>query len=117
MAEAKVAAEPGKEVGLPIIASWYNAMDEADRRNLTNQAVIRAKEGAAEAISNLVGSNVTDGILRSPDGKDHKGVDEYTLYEVMAAAIAGTDRPVTADVLDQLLEMINFAFNFRKKAS
>ena len=35
----------------------------------------------------------------------------------MAAAIAGADRQTTADVLDQLLKIINFAFDFRKKAS
>ena len=85
-------------------------MDEANRRNLTNQAVIKAKEGAAEAISNLVVSDVTNGVLRSPDGKDYKGVDEYTLFEVMAAAIAGVDRPATADVHIQLLDCSQFCF-------
>ena len=43
LAEAKAAAEPGKEAGPPIIASRSDAMVEADRRNHTNQAVIGAK--------------------------------------------------------------------------
>ena len=44
-------------------------------------------------------------------------MDHYTLNDVMAAAIAGADRPATVDVLGQLLEINNFAFDFRKKAS
>ena len=115
MAKSKAAAEPVKEAGPPIIESWSDAMDEAVRRNLTNQAVIRAKKGAAKAIYNLVSSDVTNDVLQSPDRKYYKGMEEYTLYEVMADAIAGADRPATADVLNQLLEVINFAFDFSQK--
>ena len=42
LAIAKAAAEPGEEAGLPVIASRPDAIDKADRRNLTNQAVIGA---------------------------------------------------------------------------
>ncbi len=35
----------------------------------------------------------------------------------MAAAIDGTDRPSTTNVLEQLLEVINHTFNFQKKVS
>jgi hypothetical protein len=64
-----------------------------------------------------VGSNITDTILRTSDGSDHKSVDEYTLFEVMKAAIDGADRPSANDVLEQLIEVINHKFDFRKKVS
>ena len=67
LAKARAAAKPGNEAGPPIIASRPDAIDKDNRRNLKNQAVIGAKEGAAKAISNLVGSDVTDGILHSSD--------------------------------------------------
>ncbi len=44
-------------------------------------------------------------------------IDDYTLYEVMKVAIDGADRPTTNDVLEQLLEVINHPFDFRKKVS
>ena len=102
-------------MGPPIIASRPDAINEADRTNFTNQAVIVAKEGAAKVISNLVVNDITVGVLRSPDGKDYNGMDDYTFNDVMAATIAGADRKATADVLNQLLEIHNFAFGFRKK--
>ena len=101
----------------PTITTNAEAQEEADRLNVINQAVIGAKEGAVEAITKLVGSDITDAILRTADGSDHKGVDEYTLFEVMQVAIDGADRPSTNDVLEQLLEVINHTFDFRKKVS
>jgi len=55
--------------------------------NVINQAVIDAKEGVVEAVSKLVSSDITDAILRTADGSDFKGIDDYTLYEVMKVAI------------------------------
>jgi hypothetical protein len=85
--------------------------------NVINQSVIGAKEGVVEAVSKLVGSDITDAILRTADGSDFKSIDDYTLYEVMKVAIDGADRPTTNDVLEQLLEVINHPFDFRKKVS
>ncbi len=39
------------------------------------------------------------------------------LFAVIAAAIDGTDRPSTTNVLEHLLEVINHTFNFQKKVS
>ena len=85
--------------------------------NVINQSVIGAKEGVVEAVSKLVGSDITDAILRTADGSDFKSIDDYTLYEVLKVAIDGADRPTTNDVLEQLLEVINHPFDFRKKVS
>jgi hypothetical protein len=85
--------------------------------NIINQSVIGAKEGIGKAVSKLVGSNNTDAILQTANGSDHKSIDDFTLYDVMKVAIDGADRPSTNDVLEQLLEVINHTFDFRKKVS
>ena len=106
----------GKTV-LPTITAQAEAQEEADHLNVINQAVISAKEGAADTITKLVGSDITDAILRTPNGSNHKGIDDFGLFDVMQAAINGADRPSTNNVLEQLLEMINHTFNFCKKIS
>ncbi len=75
--------------------------------NVINQSVIRAKEGVVEALTKLVSSNITDAILRTADGSDHKSIDDFTLFDVMKVAIDRADRPSTNDVLEQVLEVIN----------
>eukprot|EP00956_Cyclotella_meneghiniana_P040617 scaffold200781_cov34-Cyclotella_meneghiniana.AAC.1 len=91
-----------------------NAQDEADRRNYAIQAAIGAKEGAAEAITNKVGSDITDSVLPNADGNDNKSVDEYTLYEVLQAAIQGAIGPTMTEILSQKVAVINHKFDFRK---
>ncbi len=85
--------------------------------NIINQSVIGTKEGVVEAVSKLVGSNITNTILRTADGSNHKSINDFTLYNVMQVAIVGADQPSTNDVLGQLLEVINHTFNFCKKVS
>jgi hypothetical protein len=84
--------------------------------NIINQSVIGAKERVVEAISKLVGSDITDAILQMPNGSDHKSIDDFTLYD-MKVAFDRADRPSTNDVLEQLLEVINHSFDFCKKVS
>jgi hypothetical protein len=84
----------GKTI-LPNFTTQTEAQEEADQLNVINQSVIGAKEGVVEAVSKLVGSDITDAILRTADGSDFKSIDDYTLYEVMKVAIDGADRPTT----------------------
>ena len=69
--------------------------------NVINQSVIGAKEGVVEAVSKLVGTDITDAILQTADGSDQKSINDFTLYEVMKVAIDGADRPTTNNVLEQ----------------
>jgi hypothetical protein len=101
----------------PTITSQSEAQEGADWLNMINQLVIGAKEGVVEAVMKLVGSNITNAVLRTADGSDHKSIDNYTLFAVMAAAIDGADRPSTTNMLEQLLEVINHTFDFQKKVS
>jgi hypothetical protein len=111
------AASIGSTIVPPAIDSRADAQDEADRLNLINQAVIGAKEGAAEAITAKVGSDVTDAVLKTADGSDFRSIDDWLLEEVLAAVVQGADRPNSTDVLSQLLQVIQFEFDFRKKVS
>jgi hypothetical protein len=106
----------GKTV-LPIFTTQTEAQEEAGRLNVINQSVIGAKEGVVKAVSKLVGTDITDSILQTANGSDHKSINDFTLYEVMKGAIDGADRPTTNNVLEQLLEVINHTFDFRKKVS
>jgi hypothetical protein len=68
--------------------------------------MIGAKEGVVKALTALVGTNITDSVLRTSDG-DFKSVDEYTVHKVMQAAYENADRPPMTDVLEQLIEVLH----------
>jgi hypothetical protein len=102
---------------VPTITAQAKAQEEADCLNIINQAVICAKEGAVNAITKFVGRNITDAILHTPSGSNHKGVDDFRLFDVMQAAIDGANHQSTNSMLEQLLEVINHTFDFRKKIS
>ena len=70
--------------------------------------MIGVKEGAAVGITAIIDSDTTD-------DSNVKGVDEYTLAELVAAAITGANRPATRDVLDQLQEALGMIFYFSTK--
>jgi hypothetical protein len=112
----KLSTTTGKTV-LPTFTTQTEAQEEANQLNIINQSVIGAKEGVVEAVLKLVGSDITDTILQTANGSDHKSIYDFTLYDVMKVAIDGADRPSTNDVLEQLLEVINHTFDFCKKVS
>jgi hypothetical protein len=72
----------GKTV-LPIITTHAEAQEEANQLNVINQLAIGAKEGAIEAITKLVGSDITNAILRTADCSNHKSIDDFMLFNVM----------------------------------
>ncbi len=112
----KLSTTTGKTV-LPTFTTQTEAQEETDQLNIINQSVIGTKEGVVEAVSKLVGSNITNAILQTADGSNHKSINDFTLYNVMKVAINGADQPSTNDVLEQLLEVINHTFDFCKKVS
>ncbi len=90
-AKADAALKASSTTITPTITSQLEAQEEADRLNVINQLVIGAKEGVVKAVTKLVGSNITNAVLRTADGSNHKSIDEYMLFAVMAAAIDGAD--------------------------
>jgi hypothetical protein len=115
--KADAASKAASTTIAPIITLHLEAQEEADHLNVINQSVIGAKEGIVEAVTKLVGSDITDAVLRTANGSNHKSINDYTLFAVMAAAIDGADQPFTTNVLEQLLEVINHTFDFQKKVS
>jgi hypothetical protein len=106
----ELTASIGKTVS-PSITAQAEAQEEADPLNVINQSVIGTKEGVVEAITKLVGSKVTNTILRTAAGSDHKNIDNFMLFEVMKSAIDGADQPSTNNMLEQLLKDINHNFS------
>ncbi len=86
----ELTASAGK-TALPSITARVEAQEEANQLNVINQSVIGAKEGVVEAITKLVGSNITDAILWTANGSNHKNINEFTLYDVMKLTINGAD--------------------------
>ena len=97
----------------PTFTVQLEAQEEADCRNVASQAMIGAKEGVVEAITTLVGTNITNSVLRTSDG-DFKSVDNYTLHEDLQAAFENADCPPVADVLEQLIKVLHYTFDFRR---
>jgi hypothetical protein len=115
--KADVRSKAASTTIAPTITLQSKAQEEADHLNVINQSVIRAKEGVVKAMMKLVGSDIHDAVLQTANGSDHKSINDYTLFAVMAAAIDGTDQPSTTNMLEQLLEVINHTFDFQKKVS
>ncbi len=65
---------------LPTFTTQPEAQEEASQLNVINQLVISAKEGVVKAVLKLVGSDITNAILRMPNGSNHKSIDDFTLY-------------------------------------
>jgi hypothetical protein len=95
----KLLTTTGKTV-LPTFTTQMEAQEEADQLNVINQSVIGAKEGVIKAVSKLVDSDITNAILRTANGSNHKSINNFTLYNVMKVVINGADRPSTNDVLE-----------------
>jgi hypothetical protein len=62
-ARADAALKASSTMITPTITSRLEAQEEADRLNVINQSVISAKEGIVEAVTKLVGSDITDAVL------------------------------------------------------
>lgn len=104
----------GKDDAVQTKFTRSEARDEADSQNYSIQATIGTKEGTAEGITALVGSAITDQILKNVDGTP-KTVDEYLLYELIQAVRDGAIRPEHHDILRLAKTVIEFQFDWRKK--
>ena len=62
-----------------------------------------------------MGSDITDSVLKTADGSDFKGVDDYQIKDLLDAVIQGADRPITTDILELALALMTFQFNLEKK--
>jgi hypothetical protein len=101
-------------VYVPDITTRSDAQEEADRLNQFNQAVLGVKEGFKEAICAACGTDALTSVIKQADGQA-KSIDDYILYDLTEALIAGAQRPKAKHVLQQIVEAMTMQFDFRKK--
>ena len=90
------------------------AQDEADRLNQIYQAVLGVKEGFKEKICNSGGTDALSLVLQQADGQN-KGINDYMLYKLAEARIAGTHHPKATHILKQIVSAITMQFDLQKK--
>ena len=82
----------------PDITTRQEAQDEADRMNQIYQAVLGVKEGFKEKICDSGGTYALSSVLQQADGQN-KSIDNYTLYKLAEAHIAGAHHPKATHIL------------------
>ena len=60
----------------------------------------------------MVGSNITDSVLQTRDS-DFNGVYKYTIHKVMQTAYENADRPPMTNILEQLIKVLHYTFDFQ----
>ena len=116
LAAKKAAAKLKKEASIDEKLQFdtqAEAKVEADDRNYAIQATIGTKEGAAEAIASIVGSAITDNVLKHAEGTP-KGVDEYRLADLFDAVSAAAKQPTEKDMLKIKQAVLTYAFDWGK---
>jgi len=98
----------------PDFATRAEAQDESDRINEATQAVIGAKEAIAKAITTKAGTRITDAILRTTDGQDHKSIDEFELHKLVSALMQGAERTAISEVREGIIDVLGTEFNLRR---
>ena len=98
----------------PAITTRQEAQDEANRLNQIYQANLGVKEGFKEKLCNSGGTNAISSVLQQADGQN-TSIDNYTLYKLADARIAGAHRPKATHILKQIVSAITMQFDFRKK--
>ena len=99
----------------PDISDRQDAEAAAEKLNINYQSIIGAKEAIAEAITMQAGTDITDPVLRTPDGSDFKTVDEFEIFELINAVMNGADRPRPIDILAQYTAVLQFQFVWQDK--
>ena len=75
----------------PEIATNSDTQDEVDRQNTYRMVAIGVKEGVAAGITKIVGTDITNPILRTSDGISFKSVDEYQLHQLVTTITEGAE--------------------------
>jgi len=89
------------------------AKREAEHQNIANQTIVGTKVGLIDVLKHLIGGAILNTVTKIADGSRDKSIDEYKLNEVFQLAFDNAVRPEVDDVLDLLLEMYQYEFDFR----
>jgi len=97
----------------PEIATNSNTQDEVDRQNTYRMAAIGVKEGVAVGITKIVGTDITNPILRTSDGISFKSVDEYQLHQLVTTITEGAESPEATTNHQQVVNIAGMVFDWR----
>ena len=95
---AKERASTDDSTVKPEIDNNSNAQDKADRQNVFHLLAIGVKEGIAEGITNIVGRDITNPILRTTDNINFKSVDQYQIHQLFTIITEGAERPEFSNI-------------------
>jgi hypothetical protein len=90
------------------------AKREAERQNIANQTIMGTKVGIVDVMKRLIRGDILDIVTKSADRSRDKSIDDFKLHEVFQLAFDNSVRPEVDDVLEILLEMYQYDFDFRK---
>ncbi len=71
---ADAASKAASTTIAPAITLRLEAQEEANCLNVINQSVIGAKESIVETVTKLVGSDITNAVLQTANGSNHKSM-------------------------------------------
>ena len=111
------AASSTINIGTPKITTNANAQDKADRQNTARPASIGVKEAIASTITSIVGTQITNLILRTTDGSDFKTVDEYKLHQLIIVLKGGGKRPSATAIRQIMVNVMATTFDWRESAA
>ena len=101
----------------PEIMTNADAQDEADRQNTAWLATIGVKEAIVDAITSIVGAQITNPILRTTDGSDFRRVDEYNLHQLLSAVKGGSEQPSTTSIRQMMVDVMATTFDWHESAA
>ena len=97
---------------VPEIVDRKDAYDEANAQNMAKLHVLGAKEGVAEGLTTLFGHAITGAVLNDVGSGLKKKVDQYQLYELVAAVVDSAARPMYTNVAAIYANNLAFRFDF-----
>ena len=98
----------------PEITNSSDTQDEAGRQNVFHLAGIDFKEGISEGITNIVGKDTTNPILRTTDESDFKYVDQYQIHQLFKSITEGVERPEATNIRRQFVNIAGKIFDWRE---
>ena len=82
----------------PKITNNKNSQEISDQHNVFRLAAIGVKEGIAEGVTNIVGRDITNPILRMTDDSYLKSLDQYQIHQLFTTITEGAERPEPTNI-------------------